>query len=107
MKNLMIIISTLFVSSLAFANHCDKYAAQPEVITAIQVVAKEMKYSFQDLCNQSRIGDIYAAKRVIYSHDNQPIPHVWVNLHYWSYTCQYFVRESDHVITKANCYNGT
>lgn len=104
MKNLVIALSISF-SSAAFANHCAKYEGQKEFMTAIQVVAKEMNYTFNQLCSQTRIGDIYVANRMFYTREGDPVPHTWVNLHYWTYTCQYFVRKSDNVITQSNCYN--
>ena len=74
-------------------------------MTAINVVAKEMKYNFNQLCSQSTIGDIYVTNRTFYTREGDPIPHTWVTLHYWTYSCQYFVRKADNVITQANCYN--
>ncbi len=106
MKTLSLL--ALLLSGSAFANEmcADSYRNQKDVI-ALEVVAKAMKYTVDELCSHPRVMDFYFADRIFYrvENNNEPEPHTWVTIHYNEYSCQYFVRDLDLVITSKNCYN--
>ncbi|MBX2996734.1 MAG: hypothetical protein KF681_18090 [Bdellovibrionaceae bacterium] len=108
MKALMLSFGLLFASFSATAatGFCEKYTPNATYIQALQVVAGNMQYGFDELCQLPRLADIYVTKRVFVDPPkNEPVPHVWVTLHYNEYSCQYFVREADMKVTRSNCYN--
>ncbi len=108
MKALLIAAAfSLLTATQAFAatGFCAKYEKNAKYLDAIKVLAKNMQYGFEELCNLPRLADIYVTKRSFYNEQNELIPHVWVTLHYMEYSCQYFLRESDLVTTRKNCYN--
>lgn len=93
-------------NSYALSGHCEKYSNQKNYIKAIQVVASYAKYSPVELCELSRLADIYVVDTNIYNPETrQDEDHIWVTLHYNAYSCQYFVRNSDFNITKKDCYD--
>lgn len=89
----------------ARADFCSKYEGNEAYLRAVSVVAKAMQYSPAELCSLPRLADIHVTRRNILNERQEVIPHVWVTLHYNEYSCQYFVRESDSVVTSKNCYN--
>lgn len=100
-------LAVLMFSASAFAqgNGCTRYSNNQVFMKAIETVAQEIGYSYEDMCSGSRVLDVHVTTKKIYNEQQEPIPHVWVSLHYNEYSCQYFVRESDFTITKGNCYN--
>lgn len=98
---------SLFMAQPAMAqDFCAQYIEAPSFYKiAIHTVASAMKYTDEQLCNLSTLADIQIQKAVLPNEENQAIDHTWVTLHYAEYSCQYFVRNSDQVITKKNCYN--
>lgn len=44
-------------------------------------------------------------ERIFLNEKQGPEPHFWVTLHYNEYSCQYFVRKIDQVVTRKTCYN--
>lgn len=109
MKMLLAFALSMFVFLPARAGErmCDKYRNNALSTYAIKVVAANLKYGFEELCNHPRLADIYVDRRNL-PHPQDPmrsVPHVWVTLHYFEYSCQYFMREADGVVTRKNCYN--
>jgi hypothetical protein len=105
-------LSLLFASLPAMAegfvvegNKCARYENNGRYREAIQIVAKAMKYSEQELCHLPRLADVYVVDRVFYNERNEAEPHIWLTLHYNEYSCQYFLREADKIVTRKNCYN--
>ena len=92
--------------ALAYGKHCAKYADKPLYVQAIETVAQEMNYTPEQLCNLERAGDIYITHTSLTDEKGDLIPHTWLTVHYYEYSCQYFMRDSDRVITKSNCYSG-
>lgn len=99
------LLALLSVSSLHAADFCQKYDKHPLFINSVEVVAKNMKSSLEELCSNPSIYDIYVTSTDVVSVTGESIPHTWVTLHYAEHSCQYFVREVDLVVTKKNCYN--
>lgn len=102
------LVSLVSMSStaLAFGPHCEKYADKPLFVQAIKTVAHEMNYTPEELCSLERAGDIYVTHTSLTDERGDLIPHTWLTIHYYEYSCQYFMRDSDRVITKSNCYSG-
>lgn len=110
-----ILISSFFGLSLNTAlaenqyqlpGYCTKYSSKESYLKAIQVVASYMKYSPQELCELPRLADIYVVDTNFYNPETrQDEDHIWITLHYSSYSCQYFVRNADFNITKKDCYD--
>lgn len=97
---------TLFSFSAFSQSHgCERYASKPVFVKAIETVANHMNYSLEELCTLPRNMDIHVTTTKLYNEKQEPIPHVWVSVHYDEYSCQYFVNEADFVVTKSNCYN--
>jgi hypothetical protein len=106
MRTLLLGLILLTASpALALADHCSPYAKHPRYQEAIALIAGKMGYEPKELCGLDRLAAIYVTDRVFFNKENQPEPHIWVTLHYMEYSCQYFVREADSVVTRKNCYN--
>ncbi|MEO5970126.1 MAG: hypothetical protein ABIQ95_09380 [Bdellovibrionia bacterium] len=107
MKNIILAATVLFSASAAMAqnNFCDQYASKGTYLTAIATVASKMNYTFEELCSLPRLMDIQMLDSLRYSEDYELIDHSKITLHYETYSCDYFVRNSDQVVTKKGCYN--
>ena len=105
MKVLALVLALGSFAAFAQDNGCNRYANRSTYQTAINTVAQHMDYTGEDLCSSPRILEIYVVNTQVDNERHEPIPHIWVTLHYNEYSCQYFVREADYVITKSNCYN--
>ena len=107
MKNNILLGIIFFIANTALAqnNFCAQYAAKPTYLTAISKLATEMNYTFEQLCSLSTLGDIQVVPTALRDENYQPVNHVWVTLHYETYSCQYFVRDADQIIIRENCYN--
>lgn len=106
MKFILMLVSAVLVGGpvLASADVCSQWQRE-DYQSAIGAVAKQMSYSKTELCSLARLADIHVAKRSFLNADQMPEMHTWVTLHYSEESCQYFVRDSDQVITRSNCYN--
>jgi hypothetical protein len=106
MLKVLAIFITLTTSAFAH-DACQNSFRSMQDQTAFTVVAKNMKYTVDELCSLPRLLAVYMDNRTFYrpENNNQPEPHTWVTLHYNEYSCQYFVRDADLVVTKSNCYN--
>lgn len=89
----------------AFGPHCQAYLNKPLYVAALKTVARNMQYSLEQLCSLERILAVEVQHTNLIDENQRPIPHTWVTLHYNEYSCQYFVRDADKVVTKKNCYN--
>lgn len=108
MKSILFALA-LFSVAPAFGRQrmCDKYANNAPYVKALNIVATNLQYTLDGMCNLSRLSDIYVDRRN-WPSAKDPMKmemHIWVTLHYNEYSCQYFVRESDGVVTRKNCYN--
>lgn len=104
-----LILSALIVlaSSAAFAqNSCDKWANNPRFVKAINVVAANEGYTFEQLCTLPKILDVEAQPTRKIERDGTVIPHVRVQLHMEYSSCLYMVRDADLAITENRCYSG-
>lgn len=102
------VLVTLVVSAqsaFAFGPLCERYLNNPLEVAAIRTVAKNMQYAPETLCSLERILDIQIVHTNLLDENGRPIPHTWLTLHYNEYSCQYYVRDADKVVTKKNCYN--
>lgn len=84
---------------------CARYQGNSRYEEAIAIVAKAMKYSTQELCTLPRLADFFIEDRNFVNEKQEIEPHIWLTLHYNEYSCQYFLREADKVVTRKNCYN--
>lgn len=106
--------STLLASTLvflspsaqAFGPLCENYLTNPLNRAALQTVAQNLQYAPEQLCSLERILAIEVQHTNLIDEAQRAIPHTWVTLHYGEYSCQYFVRDADKVVTKKNCYSG-
>ncbi len=107
MKNILLAGMVLFTAhtSLAQTDFCTQYAAQPSYLAAIDQLATAMQYSYKGLCTLSTLADVQIIPTVLRDENFQPVNHLWVTLHYETYSCQYFIRDTDGVVTRKNCYN--
>lgn len=105
MRALLATAVLFFVSLSASADLCAPYATRESDQKAISLVARHMRLSVDELCAHPRVLDIQVTERVFYNPQQQPEPHFWVTLHYNEYSCQYFIRKEDLVMTRSNCYN--
>lgn len=87
------------------SDKCARYRQNPKFLPAIGLIARNMQYSLEDLCHLPHLADLYVTNRVFYNEQGEEEPHVWVTLHYNEYSCQYFIRDLDQVVTRKNCYN--
>lgn len=92
-------------SAQAFGPHCEAYLSKPLYVSALKTVARNMLYTPEQLCSLERIMAVEVQHTNLLDENQRPIPHTWVTLHYNEYSCQYFVRDADKVVTKKNCYN--
>ncbi|MBX2989105.1 MAG: hypothetical protein KF802_14540 [Bdellovibrionaceae bacterium] len=84
---------------------CQKYAHKPQYLRTLSVLAKRMQYTETQLCTLPRLADIYITDTVLLNREQQPVPHIWITLHYSENSCQYYFRANDGFLTKSNCYN--
>lgn len=105
MKLLASLLVLFTMSAANAADFCNRYNKHPLFINSVGVVAKNMNYTLEQLCNLPALSDIYVEATQIPNLEGKSIPHTWVTLHYAEHSCQYFVREEDMVVTKKNCYN--
>lgn len=107
MKAFLFSLCALFTfnAHAVLPNHCAKFAGNPVALQTIEQVANRMQYSFQQLCTLPRLMDIFMDRKIFINPQQQPEPHLWLTLHYNEYSCQYFIREADRVLTRSNCYN--
>ena len=105
MKLLGSLLVLFTISSASAADFCARYSKNALFMSSVEVVAKNMKYSLDELCNYPALYDIYVEPTGLPNEKGQLIPHTWVTLHYAEHSCQYFVRDEDKVVTKKNCYN--
>ena len=92
-------------SAFAFGPLCQRYMKNQLEVDAIRTIASNLQYSTEELCSPNRILDVQVTHTQLFDENQQPIPHTWVTLHYNEYSCQYFVRDADKVVTQKNCYN--
>lgn len=100
-------ILTLLFSSLIFAGTdlCRDYEHNPSYRASLALVAKNLRYGYEEMCNLPRLAAIHVTERNFLNPENRIEAHDWVTLHYEEYSCQYFVRKSDRLVTAKNCYN--
>lgn len=101
------LLATAAATAPAFASSgkCAQFAGRPAVLHALELLAEKMQLSQEELCNRPGLADIHATKKNILNEKMEVIPHHWITLHYGEYSCQYFFREADFVVTAQNCYN--
>ncbi|RYZ64064.1 MAG: hypothetical protein EOP05_22605 [Proteobacteria bacterium] len=92
-------------SAFAFGPLCERYMNNALEVAAIQTVSRNMQYTPETLCSLERILDVQIVHTNLLDENQRPIPHTWLTLHYNEYSCQYYVRDADKVVTKKNCYN--
>jgi hypothetical protein len=108
-----ILLALLFVASTqSFASEfsersCELYSKNEKYAKALDVVAEMVTNSSRsELCSLAHLLDVHVAEKNIFNKENEKTEnHVWVTLHYNEYSCQYFVRDTDFVVTQKNCYN--
>jgi hypothetical protein len=105
MINALIAIIVSSQPAFAFGPLCQRYMNNQLDVDAIRTVARNLQYTTEQLCSPSRILDVQVTHTQLPDENQRPIPHTWLTLHYNEYSCQYFVRDSDKVVTKKNCYN--
>ena len=100
------LLLTLPASAIA-DDYCTSSVRHERDQVALEVVATAMKYTVEELCQHPRVMAIHFTDRIFYNpqNNNEPEPHVWMTVHYNEYSCQYFVRDLDLVVTRKNCYN--
>lgn len=105
MKLLFLIWMMFSISAYSQENGCARYEGNSAFMKSLATVAQNMNYSLEELCSHPRILDIHVTNTRL-NHDGQwAIPHFWISLHYNEYSCQYYVREDDFIVTRKNCYN--
>lgn len=92
-------------SAMAFGPLCERYLDNALEVAAIETVSFNMQYTPEQLCSLPMAYDIQITHTMLSDEDQRPIPHTWLTVHYNEYSCQYFVRDADKVVTKKNCYN--
>lgn len=102
-----LLLAALLAPSTSFAlgGHCAPYAGNEKYTRALSTIAKAMAYAPEELCSLPRLSAIHVTGRIFHDEQGNPIPHVWITLHYGEYSCQYFVREADFVTTRKECYS--
>ena len=102
-------LAILVASSFSFAatNLCTKWEHKPRYVKAIEAVAKQYKFSYEQLCTHPAILDIEAQPSHIVLVDGTVIPHVQVQLHQSTQSCLIMVNDLDLSITKNYCYSGS
>ena len=102
---LLLAVAYTFQAQALSTNSCEMYLQNPAYAKAITQVASNMGYTYEQLCAVPRLMDIFVENRNLLNEQQEIIPHILVTLHYGEESCQYFVRDSDFVVTKKNCYN--
>lgn len=105
MKTLALALSLFSFSAFAQGHGCARYEYKPVFTESLKTVANFLDFSYEELCSHPRVLDVHVTTTKIYNQKQEPIPHVWVTLHYNEYSCQYFVNETNFEVTKSNCYN--
>lgn len=102
---LLFAVSLTSAKANAFGPLCESYRSKPLYVQALKTIAGNLQYSPEQLCSLGRILAVEVKHTNLIDENQRPIPHTWVTLHYNEYSCQYFVRDADQVVTKKNCYN--
>ena len=87
-------------------NHCLVYENNPRYLKAITTVAQTYNMSLNDICTSEKYLAIEAQPSRKYTREGEIIPHVRVQLHMYSSSCLYMVKDSDQSLTEVKCYSG-
>lgn len=106
MKKLFI-LALVTISPITFANTlCTKWENNPDFVKAIEVVATEQKYTYQELCTKPNVLDIEAQPGRVILRDGTVIPHVTIQLHFSYHSCLFKVSKTTWDISESRCYSG-
>lgn len=87
-------------------NHCEKFSSNPPIMKILESLATKLSYSFNEMCTQSRIADIYQETKQVYIREKDAYhDHIFVTLHYYEYSCEYQFDLVEQRWGKQNCYN--
>lgn len=100
------ILTTSSFSYAASVNHCKAYENKERYLKAITVVAKNYDMTLQELCQSERFLGIEAQPSRKINREGDVIPHVSVQLHMYSSSCLFMIRDSDLSVTEGRCYSG-
>lgn len=101
------LFTTLFAdAALASGRLCTKFESRPAVQTVVQILAKKLSYSMEQLCNHERILDIQdEPRRFFYQDSGQYETHTVITLHYNEYSCEYHYNAGRSQWQKEYCYS--
>lgn len=102
---LVLASSAAFAQNVPSGNKCEKYFGIPRYMQAIQVVAKNAKWSVEEMCTLERIWDVQAEDTQVVNKKGEVEPHVRVYLHRNEDSCHFMVRNADLVVTDKKCYS--
>lgn len=87
-------------------NHCAVYVGKERYLKAIEIVAKNHNMTLDQLCQAQKYLGIEAQPSRKITREGEVIPHVAVQLHMYSSSCLYMIRDSDLSLTDGRCYSG-
>ena len=103
------ILSILLFTQIAKAsdiNHCNAYSDKERYLKAIAAVAATYNLDLNEICSSEKYLAIEAQPSRKYTREGELIPHVRVQLHMYSSSCLYMVKDADLSITEVKCYSG-
>lgn len=85
---------------------CDKFAGRPQIETVVQMLAKKLSYTPEELCTLPRLFDIQDEQRRFYYADTDRYEdHTVITLHYGEYSCEYHYNTGRAEWKKQYCYS--
>ena len=93
LKKLSLILGVLIFSQSIRAyevNHCAQFDADPEMSRLLYSLSEKLSYSYEELCSEPRIFDIFSERRQVYYLESDSYhEHMFITLHYNEYSCEY------------------
>lgn len=106
MKTLTILTASLIGLTAQAQDICSSVSQSAKFQKAVEAVAQAYDMTLAQLCSSERFLGVEAQPSRVISREGEVIPHVRVQLHGFSSSCLYMVRDSDLSITSSKCYSG-
>lgn len=106
MKTLLIFFLSVFALEALADSNCSKWESRPDYVKALEVVAHEAGWTYEEMCTFPRILDVETQPSRIILRDGTVVPHVRVQLHYDYHSSLYMINKETWQISESRCYSG-
>ncbi|MFN3696290.1 MAG: hypothetical protein ACK4VO_02520 [Pseudobdellovibrio sp.] len=106
MKYILTVMLFTHIAQATNLNHCNIYSNKERYLKAISAVAATYNLDLNQICTSEKYLAIEAQPSRKYTREGELIPHVRVQLHMYSSSCLYMVKDADLTITEMKCYSG-